>query len=149
MISDDVRRCLTECDVAGIRRLWGAAYPEMPQPESDLEALVSIHYARTVTASVAINLRVFSHHWLLDHGLPSGLPDDLRPRAERVYPATVEAVGIGALRPQPYTPILHGAMRDAVAEAYADRRTDPAHVRSRMREARARTRRLLHLPPEA
>lgn len=142
------RRFLADLDVAGVRRLWRAANPGMPQPESDEEALVSIHMARTAMESIELRSRAYSHAWLRERGLPSLLSDELRPRAERMYPVAVTAVGIGALRPQPYTPILRGAAEDAVLEAYADRRTDPEFVRARMREARVRARRLLHLPPE-
>src|ERR1044072_6980895 len=94
MYADALRRCLEECDVAGIRALWAQIPPGMPQPHTDAEALATIHRARTEANSIALRLRAYSHRWLEDRGLPSGLPDELRPRAERMYPRVVDGVGI-------------------------------------------------------
>ena len=40
-------RCLEQCDVEGVRRLWHHVSPNMPQPQTDKDALVTIHMART------------------------------------------------------------------------------------------------------
>lgn len=137
----ELRRCLADCDVVAIRRLWRHVSPHLPQPQSDHAALVSIHHARTTMASMALKLRAWSHRWLLDHGYPSGLPDDLKPRAERMYPKIADAVGIsvGATSPilKPVAVIVRGAMENAVLDAYADNKRDPAFVKARMQEARA------------
>lgn len=138
MYADDFRRCLIECDVAGIRKLWAHVAPHLDQP-SDGDALVSIHHARTGARSVPFSLRAYSHRWLVERGYPSGLPDELKPRAQRIYPVVQECVGIGALNKGPITHLTQRAMQDAVLEAYADRRTEPAFVKARMQEARART----------
>ncbi len=86
--------------------------------------------------------RAYSHRWLLDNGYPSALPDELRPKAERIYPRIVDAVGLSinttSATFRPVAKLIHRAMSDAVLEAYADRKTDPGFVRSRMSEARKR-----------
>lgn len=121
----------------------------MPQPESDEEALRAMHAARTAASSIPLRLRAYSHAWLAERGLPSLLPDELRPRAERMYPVPAIAVGLGALNIRPHTPILRGVAEAAVLEAEADRKLgDAGHVSRRIAEARARERRKLGLPPE-
>lgn len=141
--SSEFRRILEACDARAARAAWARLAPGMPQPESDADALIVIHRARTEARSMPLRARAYSHRWLLDHGIPSGLPDELLSRAERLYPKIVEGVGIMALFPQPHTPIVQAAMRDAVNECYADRRTEPAFVKARMMEAREREKRLL------
>lgn len=143
-IAGAFRHCLEECDVIGIRRLWAHVAPDLPQPTNDHEALATLHRARTEARSIALRLRAYSHRWLLDHGYPSGLPDELKPRAERLYPQVVEAVGIavGSKYPEVVTSI-RGAMEYAVLDTHADGVTDPVIVKNRMMEARARERRAL------
>jgi hypothetical protein len=82
--------------------------------ESDAEALVTLHHARTQAESIALKLRAWSHRWLLEHGYPSGLPDHLKPSAERIYPRVVEGVGISVnFRSPILQPITErGARRD-------------------------------------
>lgn len=126
--------------MAGVRALWAHIAPNLPQPSTDAEALATIHRARTEMRSIPLKLRAYSHRWLEDHGLPSGLPDELKPKAERIYPRIAEAVGVSAnfRSPilKPAQPIVQGAMSDAVLECFADRRTEPAFVKSRMLEAK-------------
>jgi hypothetical protein len=142
--SDAFRRCLVECDVQGMRRLWAHVRPNLPQPRSDRETLATIHYARTVTKSIPLRLRAYSHSYLLDHDLPSGLPDKLKPMAERLYPRVVEGVGISVNAKsemlKPAVPIIRGAMEGAVEDAYSHSTSpDPAFVKIRMFEARSKT----------
>lgn len=140
MYADDFRRCLVECDVPGIRQLWKHVAPHLGQPETDSEALVAIHHARTQAVSIPFRLRAYSHRWLTDNGYPSGMPDHLKPQAERIYPHVVEAVGIAALNQTAMTPILQRAMSDAVMDAHEEGRlNDPIFVKARMMEARAKT----------
>jgi hypothetical protein len=140
--SDAFKRCLEETDVPGVRRLWKHVQPNLPQPANDQEALVSLHMARTQSISVRFNLRAYSHRWLVDHGYPSLMPDNLKPRAERIYPKVVEAVGISVNFSSPLLkPIVEPvrkAMEDAVNDCYANGNRDPALIRSRMMEARGR-----------
>lgn len=132
-----MRRCLEQLDVQAVRRLWSHVAPSMPQPESDSDALIALHHARTQSESIAVRLRAYSHRWLLDHGLPSGLPDGLKPRAERLYPKIVGAVGISVN--SKYAVVrdeIRGAMTDVVENCYADGRTSPEYIKPRMMEAR-------------
>jgi hypothetical protein len=130
-----------ELDVKGIRELWGKT-PGLPQPETDAEALASLHRARTQAESVPLKLRAYSHRWLQDNNLPSGLPDSLRPKAERIYPRVVDGVGISvnasSLAMRPIVPIVQRAMEDTVQEAYADGDTEPTLLKTRMMEARVK-----------
>jgi hypothetical protein len=138
--ADAFRRCLTELDVAGIRNLWSYISPHLPQPKNDEEALVTLHYARTCAGSVPIRLRCYSHAWLCERGLPSGLPEWMKPKANRLYPHKVKAVGIAVKAMSeanvPRARAIEKAMSDAVLECYADGITDTTVIRSRMDEAR-------------
>src|SRR6476620_6475738 len=89
-----MRQCLEEANAPAVRKLWAEMCPHLPQPESDFEALACLHRARTEARSMPLNLRAYSHRWLLDRGFPSGLPDHLKPKADRLYPQVVSAVGI-------------------------------------------------------
>lgn len=141
--SAEFRRCLEECDAAAVRKLWQHMAPHLHQPESDHEALATIHRARTEMASMRFRLRAYSHRWLIDNGYPSALPDEFKPRAERLYPQIAEGVGI-AVRAmselmRPAVKVIQGAMTDAVSEAYADGRTDAGYVKGRIMAARQET----------
>lgn len=142
MMHEQFRAALEACDVALVRKMWHHVSPNMPQPEDDEEALQRIHYARTLMDVIGFDRRAYSHAWLLERGLPSGLPDDLRPRAQRLYPVTVSAVGIAVRGStavgRQLAPLIRGVMSDAVNEAYADGRTEPAFVKARMMEAKER-----------
>jgi predicted metal-dependent phosphoesterase TrpH len=139
MSANDMRRC----DIEGIRRLWATVARHLPQPASDAEALVMLHRARTETRSIAFRLRAYSHRWLTERGLPSALPDELRPRAERMFPVIVDAVGVAVKsRSGEFKPVAEAvqrAMSDTVAEMYADGVKDPVLVKARMMEARSKT----------
>jgi hypothetical protein len=140
--SAEMQRCLVDCDVLGAMKLWKHISPNMPQPKNDAEGLIVLHHARTQSISIPFRLRAYSHRWLCDNGLPSGLPDKLRPKAEQIYPRLVEAVGVSvkALSEAniPLAKAIERAMSDAVAEAYSDGKRDPGFVKARMNEARQR-----------
>jgi hypothetical protein len=135
---DVFRQCMLDLDVETARRCWADIAPQMPQPKSDAETLVTLHLARTQTEAVPSHKRVYSHHWLLDHGYPSMLPAHMQPKAER--PRKVEAVGVAvlALREEgrPRAKAIEKAMSDAVLECYADGVTDTDAIKARMAEAR-------------
>lgn len=138
-----LRQLLIDGDLARIRRAWAELFPHLHQPANDIEAEVMLHHARTQARSVPMRLRAWSHRWLCERGYPSGLPDILRPRAERLYPVVVSAVGISVnVRSPLLAPIVapvRRAMEAAVLEAEADGRlADSDHVKARMREARER-----------
>jgi hypothetical protein len=137
---NEFKRCLIDLDTEAAIRLWPSVFPHSPLPSGHEEILLVLHFARTKTEALAFRLRAYSHSWLCERGLPSALPDNLRPKADRLYPRIVEAVGVSVKdlsgRRQEYARRLERAMADAVAEAYADGRRDPEFVRSRMQEAR-------------
>lgn len=130
-------------DVAALRGLWAKAAPHLPQPANDAQAEIVMHRARTESGSISLRARAWSHRWLTERQLPSGLPDELRPKAERLFPIVAEGVGIAVRASSPLfrsaAAEIQQAMSDAVADAYAEKRTDPAFVTARMQEARERT----------
>lgn len=142
-MTDAIRRALIEGDWRALVSLT----PHLPAPPSDHAAEAALHHARTQARSVPMRLRAWSHRWLCERGYPSGLPDILRPRAERLYPTVVEAVGIScnAVSPsmRPIVSEIRRSMEAVVLDVYADTKhrghPDPALVRGRMREARERT----------
>jgi hypothetical protein len=138
----EFRRCLTELDVVGACALWFRIAPHLPQPKNNHEALVTLHHARTQARSIPDKLRCYSHSWLCERGLPSGLPDHLKAKADRLYPRVVKAVGIAvksmSIENEDRARAIEKAMSDAVAECYADGITDPGRIRERMEAARQR-----------
>lgn len=139
----EFRAALESGDVALLRKASAKAFPGAPQPESYEQAEMAMHSARTQAASIAFKARAYSHRWLSERGLPSQLPDELRPKAERLYPTIVEAVLVAVIpgdeAMRPIAKLIERAQCDAVEDAYAHKRTDPAFVRERMAEARTRT----------
>lgn len=136
----EFRRCLEDGDAEGLMALWRHVAPHLPQPASLQEATVAMHHARTQAESMPSRLRAWSHRWLADNGFPSGLPDHLRPKAERMYPRIVEAVGIAvkATSPElkPVAAMIEKAMSDVVMEMYEDGVRDPVRIKARMMDAR-------------
>jgi hypothetical protein len=133
--------CLVELDVKGIRQLWHLVAPNMPQPKDDADALATMHYARTLMDSISVRLRFYSHRWLLDHGILSGLPDELKPSAERMYPRLARSVGVSlnsnSELVKPALPYIRSAIENAILEAYADGKQDNIpHIKARMAEAK-------------
>lgn len=137
-ISDAVRRCLIDVDVVGIRSLWKTLLPHAPQPQNNKEALIALHIARTASVSVPVSLRLYSHKWLSERGLPSRLPDHMKPMADRLYPVAVTAVGVSAN--SKHLAVKEGvqvAMENAVLECFGDGVEDADVVKQRMLTARA------------
>jgi hypothetical protein len=132
-----MRRCLIDLDVPGIRALWSAVSPHLPQPSSDADALTALHVARTQAESVPFRLRAYSHRWLSERALPSRLPDRLKPSAERLYPRVVEGVGISVNSKYPEVVRgVRGAMEYVVSDCYANGDMAPEIVKPLMQEAR-------------
>jgi hypothetical protein len=132
-------------DVEAAKRADRALFPHLPGNLSDQDWLVVLHHARTQMNSVRFRLRAYSHCWLLDRGLPSGLPDGLRPAAQRLYPRVVEGVGVAVLSKLPVVASgIRNAMSTAAAEVYGDmpegKNPDPVIVRRQMLHARERQR---------
>src|SRR3954464_6373047 len=137
MFARDLVACLETVDVEGMRRLWAKIAPQMPTHD-DAGMIAAIHLARTKSEFIRFRLRAYSHAWLIDHGYPSLLPDELRPKAQRMYPVTSHAVGIAVTSKYEEVKItVTRAMSDAVLEAEsAGRLTDDLFVKRRMMEAR-------------
>jgi hypothetical protein len=143
MSSAAFTRLLEAGDVDALRGAWAKIAPHLPQPETREKAEIVMHMARTSLKTLPLRRRAWSHRWLAERDLPSQLPDELRPRAERMYPIVAEGVGISVNTKNPLLQPLVGhvrkSMEDAVSECYADKRTDPVFVTARMTEARERT----------
>lgn len=136
-MSGSFRRALMDLDVGLIRRIWSHVAPHLPQPRTREDTLTALHVARTASESVPINLRAYSHAWLLERGLPSRLPDHLKPSAQRLYPITVGAVGVAVA--SKYIEVQTGvsnAMNGAVLDCYANGDENPKIVKPRMMEAK-------------
>src|SRR5262245_20622980 len=144
MHQETFHRCLEECDVASARAIWAHVSPHLPQPKTDAEALAIIHLARTQMDTMRFGLRAYSHSWLMDRGLPTGLPDELKPKAERMYPRIVEGVGLAVKTPPHRRELgiaIQEAMKDAVMDIYASNKSpDPLVVRKRVQEVRFKVR---------
>lgn len=141
MHSAEFLRALVDLDIPRLRGIAAREWPHLPQPRTDAEAMAIAHRARTESPAVPFKARAYSHRWLCDNELPSALPDELKPRAERLYPVTVAAVGIsvnGGGMFAPILPLVRTAMSDAVSECYADGHQEPEIVKPRMFEAKAR-----------
>lgn len=139
---NEFRRCLIELDVSAVMALWPTVHPGQQRPKTTDDALMVLHYARTQTKSIPFDLRAYSHRWLCERAIPSGLPDELRPKAERLYPRMVEAVGISVKAMTeasiPIAKAMERAMAEAVEDAYANGQRSPEFVKARMNEARDR-----------
>lgn len=141
--SSAFRQCLLDVDVATMRKLHAYMSPHLPPAGTDEEVEISIHIARTATISIRFKERAYSHTWLTERSLPSQLPDDLRPHAERMYPRVVSAVGISvnflSSEMKPVEVAVRSAMEDAVREVHADGKIlNTPLVKQRMEEARKR-----------
>ena len=142
MSAPALRNLLEAGDVAGLCAFWREVLPNMPQPKSRADAEIVMHRARTEAESVSLRKRAYSHAWLCERELPSGLPDNLKPSAQRLYPVIKSGVGISINAKsewlKPATAEIQRAMEDAVNDAYAEGRTDDDFVRARMKEAKDR-----------
>ncbi len=141
----EFRLLLEAGDVKGLMAGWAKACPQLPQPKDLAEAEITMHMARTLANSVSDGKRFYSHRWLLERGLPSQLPDHLKPRAERVGKGKeVEAVGISVNFKSPHLKKagieVRRSMEDVVNDMYANGdNKDPALVKQRMLEAREKS----------
>lgn len=141
------RQLLEAGDVRGVRRAWKQGMPGMPQPVSDEQAEIVMHIARTAAKSVKFRCRAYSHRWLLERNIPSQLPDEFRPKAERMYPVVAEGVGVSVRFNSPLmAPAaveVQTAVNAAIEDCYAEGRTRVSFVRRQMDAARDRTLRAL------
>lgn len=129
-------------DLALVRRAAAILFPHLPMPADTEAAEASMHMART-QMPISFKARAYSHRWLSERGLPSQLPDELKPKAERMYPVIAEAVFVSANSNspamKPVAKLVQAAMSDAVEDCYANGDRDPMLVRARIQEARRGT----------
>lgn len=136
-MSATFRRALQDLDVSLIRKVWRVIAPHLPQPKTDEDALMALHVARTGADSMDLGQRAYSHAWLLERGLPSQLPDHLKPSAQRMYPVTVSSVGISVTSKHEFVKdSVQGVMRLAVLDCYGNGDEDPKIVKPRMMDAK-------------
>lgn len=130
-------------DVRMVRKASAIAFPHLPQPETAEAAEASMHMARTQLDTLPLDARAWSHCWLTERGLPSQLPDELRPKAEQMFPVIAEGVFVSANSNspalKPAAKLVQAAMSDAVEDCYANGDRNPKIVRARIEEARKRT----------
>lgn len=142
-----MRRCLEALDIEGIKKLWAHLAPHMVTGSTDHDILMSLHMARTQAKSIALKLRAYSHRWLLDNGYPSALPEDLKPKAEQMFPKIVTMTGISVnSKYQIVQDEIGGAMHEVAGNCYADGNEDQAYIKRHMLDARLRARKRLGLP---
>lgn len=139
--SDSMLQCIREIDHELAMKLWKHIRPSDVQPENDLQAIIMLHYARTKIHSMPQDLRLYSHCFLRDYGIPSALADHLKPKAERLYPVGGRAVGVSSTKVGGEKTVFNRAVQkvmvDAVLETYADgHENDPLIVKARMLEKR-------------
>jgi len=144
MLNDHFRQALLDLDLSLLRKMWAQIAPGMPQPKTDAECLTTAHMARTAMNKMPLKARAYSYRWLTERGLPTQLPDDLKPEAERMYPQMVEAVAISCktLTPslRPAFAQVEKAMHEVVLDAYASEKSvDPVKLKAAMMEARQKT----------
>lgn len=64
MLAEEVRRCLDELDVPGMRRCWSAVVPFGPPPARDHDVLVVMHAARLEMKHLSRRARAYSQAWI-------------------------------------------------------------------------------------
>jgi hypothetical protein len=63
----EILRCLTVLDIAGMRKVWKEMSPHLDQPESDWDALHTMHEARVLMKTLSPQQKCYSEHWLREH----------------------------------------------------------------------------------
>lgn len=136
----EFRQALRDGDPVALQRIWAAVFPNLPQPKDQAEATVSMHIARTSAGWLSHRARFYSHRWLTERSLPSMLPEDLKPKAERYYANVVSSVGIAAATGKDWLKPALPLIRDAMSKAVLDRQemiiSDPERLRDEIQFAR-------------
>lgn len=116
MIHEHFREALEQLDIELARKIWVYSMPHLPAPETAEEAEIVVHMTRTQIEQISFRARAYSHAWLIERRFPSGLPDELRPRAQRLYPVVAEAVGLAVQNRTPEALAIRRAMEEAVLD---------------------------------
>ena len=93
-ISSELRSALDSGDPMEVTKIYDLTYPKMPKLADRHEAEVVMHKARTGCRVLKLEKRLYSHAWLMERGIKSDLPDDLRPPSQQVRPVIFSAVGV-------------------------------------------------------
>lgn len=140
-VKSELRSAMSDGDADAVARIYDHAYPNMPKATQE-EAAVVMHTARTASESMPLAKRLYSHAWLTDRGFRSQLPEELRPRSERVESVIVPAVGVAvssfaqsAYRKEE-AKAIERVMARAAGDMVRDGITDRARIAPRMWEAR-------------
>lgn len=150
----ELRDALERGDAGAVRSIYHRLYPAMPQPTDHSEDMVVLHQARTAAESVSLAKRLYSHAWLTERGLQSGLPNALRPPAEQRQGRVVAAVGVSygskSRRPDRVEEaaeierVMARAAGDLIREGITDRaRIAPAMWAARERFIKGRLRKVI------
>ena len=113
-----MHEALADMDVGRCMDLWRAAFPNMPCPETIAEAEIAMHMARTATESLPKRARVWSFQWLEERGLPSHLPDEMKP--DRPEIATGVGIAVRSLSHDPDRVARASALQEKLAGAVED-----------------------------
>ncbi len=144
-------KAIVDLDVLSMRAIHRLTNPQQ-DPGTDWDILCALHGCRTRLDNVPIKDRQYSHAWLSERGMPSDLPDHLKP--EQIVPRVVEGVGIivaaSSEELEPAALLVRREMEKVVLDAYADSTSpDPQALQARMMEARKKELRKLILPDKA
>lgn len=118
-------------DFKSLRKFWSEKMPGMPQPENDEQAEIAMHHARTMS-DIPSSLRMWSHKWLEERGLPSALPENLKERAKRLEPKVFRTVGISIASSDPwFKPVaeaIQRKMETKVLEVFSENKEPSSEV---------------------
>jgi hypothetical protein len=147
-IRDRFHQALCDSDVGLLCRIWKDQFPDMPQPANLGEAEIQMRMTQTKVFNVPFKVRAYAHRWLTERGLPSQLPDHLKPKAERAFPIIKTSVGIAFSFSEPLMAPAFSeislSMENAVLEAYNGKDVaDQEFVKVRMEAAKQKTMRQL------
>ncbi len=131
----EILRCLIEADVPGIMSAWRKIAPALAI-QSETEAAISLHMARSDTPVIPAAMRQWSERWLNDHGFERH--DGMWGYA-RSAPVSAETVGIASRSTTPgLADKIVTVMTDGLNNARAKGIVEPLEQREAMLTARRR-----------
>lgn len=134
----ELRRCLIQLDVHGMKKLWQHCNPHLPR-QTTIDALCSMHMARVQMRTIPRKLKNYSRDWLRDQNI--FLIDgkwSVRDPALKIYS---EGVGIASTSSVPgLSKKIVNAMSEALLNGMAKGIMDPPHQKELMLKARAKVR---------
>ena len=136
--ASEMRRCLIQADVAGIKKLWQHIAPHLAN-QSAVDSLTCLHMARVEAKYIPIKLKAYSLAFVEERGLRKidgqwiqGLPKEQ---------AIAAAVGLASKSRNPaFAKKIVQAMSDAVMNGLAKGVTEPPMQRELILKAREKVR---------